>query len=89
VIEMASHSPAPEGLLVRARVHDRKSPSLATEWREVVVQWTGEGSGSAPMQWYGEYLWRATVPAGAVELELCATDAAGGSTCVPVPAAGV
>ena len=27
--------------IVRARVHDRKSPSLPTEWKRVVVEWTG------------------------------------------------
>ena len=26
--------------VVRARVHDRKSPSLATEWKRVAVEWT-------------------------------------------------
>ena len=28
---------------VRARVHDRKSPSLDTEWKQVVVEWTSDG----------------------------------------------
>ena len=51
--------------VVRARVHDRKSPSLATEWKRVAVEWTtASGVREAPMRWYGEYLWRADWPAG-------------------------
>ena len=30
-----------------------------------------------PMTWYGEYLWRATLPPEAESIEVCATDAAG------------
>jgi hypothetical protein len=71
------------GRLVRARVHDRKSPTLATEWRSVEVRW--EGGGTIGMTWYGEYLWRAVVPAEARNLSICATDASGNEACVPVP----
>ncbi|HXG88863.1 MAG TPA: VCBS repeat-containing protein [Vicinamibacterales bacterium] len=75
--------------VVRARVHDRKSPSLATEWKKVVVEWTtAQGAREVPMQWYGEYLWRAAwpsdVPASAA-YRVCATDAAGNSSCSPPP----
>jgi hypothetical protein len=70
-------------LLVRARVHDRKSPTLPTEWRSVEVLYEVQGErGSEPMVWYGEYLWRAIVPPDATALEVCATDAAGNTTCV-------
>jgi len=76
------------GLIVRARVHDRKSPSLVTEWKSVIVEWTAEGGvQSAPLRWYGEYLWRAELPASAKEgsaLRVCATDAASNSTCRPL-----
>jgi hypothetical protein len=70
---------------VRARVHDRKSPSLPFEWRRVVVEWSWpQGGRETAMQWYGEYLWRATwpaeVPAGA-SYRVCATDASGNSAC--------
>ena len=80
-----------DGFLVRARVHDRKSPSLATEWQAVEVRFRlPAGPGSVPMRWYGEYLWRATVPAGAEAIEVCATDAAGNPACASptVPEAG-
>ena len=72
-------------VLVRARVHDRKSPSLPTEWQGVEVRWSSAtGNEATPMRWYGEYLWRAMVPIGASRLEICATDASGNETCVPV-----
>ena len=70
---------------VHARVHDRKSPSLATEWQRVVVEWTApDGRREAPMRWYGENLWRADWPASvdrAAGYRVCATDAAGNSSC--------
>ena len=70
---------------VHARVHDRKSPSLATEWKKVVVEWTTPaGVREVAMRWYGEYLWRAEWPANidrAAAYRVCATDAAGNSSC--------
>jgi hypothetical protein len=77
---------------IRARVHDRKSPTLPFEWKRVVVQWhTPKGTREVPMQWYGEYLWRAARPSD-VSLDatyaVCATDAAGNSACAdPIPRA--
>ncbi len=78
--------------VVRARVHDYKSPSLATEWTRVAVEWTtASGIRDLPMRWYGEYLWRADWPADvdpAASYRVCATDAAGNTTCAaPVTAA--
>lgn len=71
--------------IVRARAHDNKSPTLPTEWRGVEVRFLlGGEAGTTPMTWYGEYLWRGLVPLAAVELEVCATDAAGLTTCMPV-----
>jgi hypothetical protein len=70
---------------VYARVHDRKSPSLATEWKSVIVEWTTPaGRHQAPMRWYGEYLWRAEWPAGVDRssgYRVCATDASGNAAC--------
>ena len=67
------------------RVHDRKSPSLATEWKRVVVEWTTPaGPREVPMRWYGENLWRAQWPANvdrAASYRACATDAAGNTSC--------
>ena len=70
---------------VRARVHDRKSPTLPTEWKRVVVEWTSTaGAQVTPMQWSGEYLWRVELPGqmpGGATYRVCATDAAGNSAC--------
>ena len=69
---------------VRARVHDRKSPSLASEWQRVAVEFTGAPPREMPMRWYGEYLWAADwptdVPASA-PYRVCATDGAGNRAC--------
>ena len=71
--------------VVRARVHDRKSPSFAFEWKRVAVEWTtAAGKREAPMRWYGEYLWRADWPADldrATPYRVCAVDAAGNAAC--------
>lgn len=87
-ITMVSVSPAKAagaGPTVRARVHDRKSPSLATEWKSVTVEWTHDGRDhAAPMRWYGEYLWRADLPASlppATRVKVCAADTAGNRAC--------
>lgn len=72
-------------LLVRARVHDRKSPSLAVEWRDISVRYRIESDPrTSAMSWYGEYLWRASVPAEAEAIEVCATDAAGNTSCAEI-----
>ncbi|HUU36250.1 MAG TPA: VCBS repeat-containing protein [Vicinamibacterales bacterium] len=76
---------------VHARVHDRKSPSLASEWQRVVVEFAGAAPRAVPMRWYGEYLWVAAWPKdvpAASTYRVCATDAAGNSACAdPAPAA--
>ena len=88
VVTLVGVADAPEGrLLVRARVHDRKSPIIATEFKRVIVEWFIQGQQVPvlkPMTWYGEYLWRAELPAGAVRttIRICATDAQSNSTCV-------
>jgi hypothetical protein len=74
---------------IHARVHDRKSPSLATEWRRVVVEWPGANRPAVAMRWMGEYLWTADWPADlsrGAAFRVCATDAAGNATCAaPAP----
>jgi hypothetical protein len=74
-----------EPRIIRARVHDRKSPSLPFEWKRVVVEIdTSSGAREVPMQWYGEYLWRASWPADVpvtAPFRVCATDASGNSSC--------
>lgn len=82
VVGVPSVTAAAGGQLVRVRVHDRKSPSISTDWSSVDVRWTeGANTRSEKMTWYGEYLWRATVPAGATAINVCATDAAGNKKC--------
>jgi hypothetical protein len=78
----------PEGggrATIRARVHDRKSPSLPTEWKLVVVEWlSATGSQTTAMRWYGEYLWTAQLPAAMAagsSYRVCATDASGNNAC--------
>lgn len=52
---------------------------------QVVLRLTADGTTSdIPMQWYGEYLWRAVSaepPEGPFTYQVCATDAAGSSAC--------
>jgi hypothetical protein len=77
--------------IVRARIHDRKSPLLDAELKEVVVEWTtAQGPKRETMKWYGEYLWRAAVPAGIVAdapYQVCASDASGNRACAKPAAA--
>jgi hypothetical protein len=72
-------------VVIRARVHDQKSPSMPHDWRAVVLKWTSHGrTRTVPMRWYGEYLWRATVNAprtAKLSYRVCATDAAGNRAC--------
>lgn len=71
-------SPA-AGTLVHARVHDNDAAYAPHLWRSIELRWDG---GSAPMRWYGEFLFAAEAPAGVAGAEVCATDAAGNETCV-------
>ena len=70
--------------LIRARVHDRKSPTLPTEWKSVVAEVTGSNGtvDRVPMKWYGEYLWRAETAEAWASMRVCATDASGNTACV-------
>ena len=72
-------------VVVMARVHDRKSPLLATELKDVVIEWSSpDGPSVVPMRWYGEYLWRAELPAAFTQMtpyRICAVDAAGNRAC--------
>lgn len=69
------------GVLVRVRVHDRKSPCMPHDWRDVRLLVDESGVlRSLPLRWYGEYLWRCEVPArrlADLTLTVVATDAAG------------
>ena len=72
-------------IVVRARVHDNKSPTAPHDWQSVVLRWTdGDKTREIPMQWYGEYLWRTTIEehsGGDFVYQVCAVDAAGNEAC--------
>jgi FG-GAP-like repeat len=84
-VEKISASDADRPIEIRARVHDNKSPTMPHDWRSVVLRYTSDGQPQqAPMQWYGEYLWRGTIDepsTGDFSYEVCATDAAGNKAC--------
>lgn len=88
-ITMVNASTGPDGRrVIRARVHDRKSPLLSTEIRRVTAELTSTTGAPATrvmieLAWYGEYLWRMTLPAGLPDgpVRLCAMDAAGNQAC--------
>lgn len=74
-----------EPIQIRARVHDNKSPTMPHDWQSVVLRWMVDGqTEETPMQWYGEYLWSATLnelASSEFTYEICAVDAAGNETC--------
>jgi FG-GAP-like repeat len=75
---------AEEGLVVRARVHDRKTPNRPEDWRSVSVEWDDASGGheaATPMQWYGENFFRARLPRRSSSFRVCAVDRAGNRTC--------
>jgi hypothetical protein len=81
-VSMVSASELDGDVLVRARVHDHKSPTIGVEWERVEVLYqVMSAPRSVPMDWYGEYLWRARLPAEAESIEVCAVDAAGNTAC--------
>lgn len=85
LVEQVARADATGTLAVRARIHDHKSPVAPHDWQRVVLRLTAGGTTSdIPMQWYGEYLWRAVSaepPVGSFTYQVCATDAAGNSAC--------
>ena len=85
-ISIVDVSPVPAELVVRARVHDNKTPVMPHDFSAVVVELSGDGGDptSFPMTWYGEALWRADIGAAGstyASARVCATDAAGNQSC--------
>ncbi|MBK9753235.1 MAG: VCBS repeat-containing protein [Nannocystis sp.] len=85
-ISIVDVSQIPEELVVRARVHDNKTPVMPHDFSEVVVELSGNGGDPTkfPMTWYGEALWRADIGEVGIAYEsarVCATDAAGNISC--------
>jgi hypothetical protein len=76
-----------DGLLVRAHVHDDKTPVMPHDFVEVVAEYyveTNPGATPYDMTWYGEALWRVEIPrpnVGEASITVCAEDAAGNRTC--------
>jgi hypothetical protein len=68
------------GNVLTARVHDRIGPSHTHDFTKVVVV---AGTTEIPMTWYGEMLWRASIPVEAMSstYQVCATDRQGNMAC--------
>jgi hypothetical protein len=78
VIDLVAHDSG----IVRARVHDRKTPVMPHDFREIVVVWaSNDRESTTPMMWYGGSLFRADLPEEAAEYRVCATDAQGNRGC--------
>jgi hypothetical protein len=64
-------------VIIKARIHDRKSPSVAGDWQEVSLL-DADSNVITSMQWYGEYLWSAKITeAQLASAGIRAIDAAG------------
>ena len=70
---------------VNARVTDGLSPYVPGHPANVWVTWDQVFDQFFALDWYGEYLFRATIdiPDGATGLQVCATDGYDNQTCVP------
>jgi hypothetical protein len=66
------------GATILGRISDNRTPNAPHDWQSIIARWNG---GQAPMTWYGENLFRATVPTDAGPVTVCAVDAAGNETC--------
>ncbi|MGB5170246.1 MAG: VCBS repeat-containing protein [Eudoraea sp.] len=74
-----------ETIIVRARIHDNKSPNMPQDWESVSLI-LGEDKLSIPMRWYGENLWFAAISSNQnrENMSICAVDHSGNKTCIPV-----
>ncbi len=83
IIEMVSAQGSSEGLLIRARVHDNKTPVMDFDFTEVVAEVTvDDGVGSESLTWVGGTLWRLDRdPLGVTSVKVCAEDASGNRAC--------
>lgn len=70
------------GLIIKARIHDNKSPNMPQDWTSIDLT-IDEESAPIQMTWYGENLWYAEIPndLAAEQAQLCATDYAGNKNC--------
>ena len=74
---------AGDSLQVIARIHDYQSPLMLHQFNDVSIQWQENGKTKLKvMRWYGEYLWRNTIPLPKTsEFTICATDRANNQHC--------
>jgi len=74
-----------ETLIIKARIHDNKSPNMPQDWSAVNIL-INENSDPIAMRWYGENLWVANVTktVEAFPLTLCATDYSGNKNCIKI-----
>lgn len=77
-----------EPLVVRARVHDFKTPVMTHDFAEVSLRVAADGGEEevVALEWYGEALWRGSWPAPArigaqLTYRVCAGDRNGNSAC--------
>ena len=85
---LTTDGPLLNGGILTIRIHDNRSSNMPHDWRSVVFRWTANGEPfEQPLVWYGEHMWRSTVPSpeAASNFEVCATDAAGNQTCRQSP----
>ncbi len=83
IVQMVSAKGAADGMVVRARVHDNKTPVMDFDFKEVVAEVEFESdTDRLPLTWVGGSLWRLDGdPQGVVSVRVCATDAVGNSEC--------
>ncbi len=73
-----------EVTVVKARIHDNKSPNMPQDWSSVNL--VPEGSEQIPFFWFGENLWKAEVPNSikSEQAQICATDYSGNKNCITI-----
>jgi FG-GAP-like repeat len=71
-------------LVIKARIHDNKSPNMPQDWAAVEFRPDSKAR-PVPMTWYGENLWKVELREGlGPDAQLCATDYCGNTKCVAV-----
>ena len=84
-VDLVESPEAPYGsVVIRARVHDDKTPVAPHDFSEVVLcrDLCGKSGARTAMSWYGGALWRGQIDAkDGDRYQVCATDRAGNTTC--------
>ena len=71
--------------IVKARIHDNKSPNMPQDWTSVVLLLDGKPE-AISMNWYGENLWYASFPSAheVNNMTICATDYSENKACLQI-----